>query len=94
MDKEMLGMMAFSKAGHDKDRVYMIIDQDETYVYLCDGRLRTADKPKRKKYKHIQIIKKVSEEIRKCFEGGNKPDDIMIRKTIDEFKRHTECYVD
>lgn len=87
MDKEMLGMLAFSKAGHDKDRVYMIIDQDETFVYLCDGRLRTVDKPKRKKYKHIQIIKKISDEVRECLDGGRTPDDIMIRRTLDEFKK-------
>ncbi len=85
MDKEMCGMLAFSKAGHDKGKIYMIMDQDESYVYLCDGRLKPADRPKKKKYKHIQIIKTISSDVRDCFESGGKPDDVMVRKTIEAF---------
>ena len=87
MDKEMLGMLAFSKAGHDKGKLYMIIDQDETYCYLCDGRLKTADGPKKKKYKHIQIVKKISDEIKECFGSGKTPEDAMIRKVIKDFEK-------
>ena len=31
------GMLAKSKAGHDKGQVYVIYELDETYVYLVDG---------------------------------------------------------
>ncbi len=54
----MIGMLAFSKAGHDKQNIYMIIGEDAEYVYLCDGITRTLDKPKKKNKKHIQPIKK------------------------------------
>ena len=87
MDDVMRGMLAVSKAGHDKGRIYMIVDHDETFVYLCDGRLKSADKPKKKKYKHIQIIKMISEEVDSCFEKGKRPDDSMIRKTIAAFEK-------
>ena len=50
------GMLAKSKAGHDKGQLYVIYDVDETYVYLVDGKIRTMDKPKKKKRKHVQII--------------------------------------
>ena len=53
-----IGMLARSKAGHDKDKVYVIIDKDDTYVYLVDGNLRTLNKPKKKKWKHVQLIKR------------------------------------
>ena len=36
----MVGMFARSKAGHDKTQVYMIVAEEEDYVYLCDGRLK------------------------------------------------------
>lgn len=52
----MLGEFATSKAGHDKDRLYMIVGEEEEWVYLCDGRLRGVEHPKKKKKKHIQII--------------------------------------
>ena len=50
------GMLAKSKAGHDKGQLYVIYDVDETYVYLVDGKIRTIEKPKKKKQKHVQII--------------------------------------
>ncbi len=45
----MLGEFATSKAGHDKDRLYMIVSEEEEWVYLCDGRLRGVEHPKKKK---------------------------------------------
>lgn len=58
----MTGMLASSKAGHDKNNVYVIIREDGAYVYLVDGKIRTMDKPKKKNRKHIQIIKRVQIE--------------------------------
>lgn len=58
MERFEIGMLAKSKAGHDKDAVYVIYKLDEAYVYLVDGKLKTIEKPKKKKYKHIQIINK------------------------------------
>ena len=58
MERFEIGMLAKSKAGHDKDTVYVIYKLDEAYVYLVDGKLKTIEKPKKKKYKHIQIINK------------------------------------
>ena len=44
-------MLARSKAGHDMGKVYVIMDVDDAYVYLADGRIRTLDKLKKKKQK-------------------------------------------
>ena len=37
------GYFASSKAGHDKGTVYMILESDDVYVYLSDGKLRPTD---------------------------------------------------
>lgn len=47
----MIGELATSKAGHDKDRLYMIVGEEGECVYLCDGRLRGVEHPKKKKKK-------------------------------------------
>lgn len=52
----MVGYFAASKAGHDKDQIYVILECDERYVLLCDGKYKTIAKPKRKSWKHIQKI--------------------------------------
>ena len=57
-DRIKKGMLAKSKAGHDKGKVYVIYDVNETYVYLVDGRIRVLENPKRKKRKHVQVIVK------------------------------------
>ncbi len=51
-----VGMLAKALAGHDKDKIYLIVEISKDYIYLVDGRTRTLNNPKRKKQKHIQII--------------------------------------
>lgn len=58
----MVGKFATSKAGHDKNQLYVVVDADEEFAYLCDGRLKPIDSPKKKRFKHIQIINKSVEE--------------------------------
>ena len=43
------GMLAKSKAGHDTGKVYVIIEVDDTYVYLADGNIRTLGHLKKKR---------------------------------------------
>ena len=64
----MIGKFATSKAGHDKTKLYVIMNEDEEYVYLVDGDLKPVDKPKKKSKKHIQIINRVDETIQNKLE--------------------------
>lgn len=75
------GMLAKSKAGHDKGHLYVIYDVDETYVYLVDGKIRTIDKPKKKKRKHVQIICEKHE-----IEGK---DDVAVKRILKLFDKET-----
>lgn len=53
----MKGRYAVSLSGRDKGRVFLIVDNpDKNFVMLCDGKLRTLEKPKRKKLKHIKLL--------------------------------------
>ena len=49
----MVGYLAYSIAGRDKDKVYIIIREEPDYVWLVDGSSRKLDNPKRKNKKHI-----------------------------------------
>lgn len=53
----MVGFFAYSLAGHDKDKMYMVIKEEKDYVWLADGNVRTLENPKKKNKKHIQIVK-------------------------------------
>ena len=61
MEKYEVGMLARSKAGHDKGHVYVIHQVDETYVYLIDGSGRKLENPKkRKRNMHSSYVKSMS----------------------------------
>lgn len=75
------GMLAKSKAGHDKGQLYVIYDVDETYVYLVDGEIRTIDNPKKKKRKHVQVI---------CEKHDiNGIDDVAVKRILKIFDKET-----
>ena len=41
-----IGCFATSIAGHDHNNIYVIIDADDEYVYLVDGKIRKVNNPK------------------------------------------------
>lgn len=59
----MTGMFVTSKAGRDKNQIYIIIKEEGEYVYLVDGKYKTVEHPKKKSKKHIQPIHKYVNEI-------------------------------
>lgn len=73
------GMLAKSKAGHDKEHIYVICDVDEKYVYLADGNIRTLSNPKKKKIKHVQVI---------CdLQDMSGVDDVKIKRRLKLFDK-------
>ena len=48
------GEIVLSRAGLDRGRAFVILKLlDEAYVLLVDGRLRTLERPKKKKRRHL-----------------------------------------
>ena len=82
---ELKGRLAKSLAGHDKDSIYVIIEEKENYVYLSDGKYRLMDNPKKKKVKHIEIIEYLDKDL---FDKINN--NIEVRN--EEIKRSLKCY--
>ena len=39
----MTGYLAYSKAGHDRHKIYLIIREQGEYVYLADGKTKMPD---------------------------------------------------
>ena len=85
MEENIVGMLAASKAGHDKDSVYVIIREDGEYIYVADGKSRTVERPKRKNRKHVQLIKK-----KRMPEPDNGFDDLEIKRVIKEYLKERE----
>ena len=78
MDRWEIGMLAKSLAGHDKDKVYVIVGLDERYTYLADGETKTLQNPKKKKKKHVQLIREEHEIA--------DADDVKLKRILKEYK--------
>ena len=84
----MTGFLASSKAGHDKDKIYVIIKEDTEYVWLADGKLKTVSNPKKKRKKHIQIIKCFdNEEMQSELLAGKEVSDLEIMMILKKYKK-------
>lgn len=78
------GRLVISKAGHDKNRIYVIIKEEEQYVYLSDGKYRPLQKLKKKKKKHVQYMNEIDETLKDRLDTIRDED---IRKVIQKMKK-------
>ncbi len=84
----MIGQFVTSKAGHDKAQCYVIIREEGDFVYLCDGRLKKLDAPKKKRRKHIQVSNRtVSEELLQKLQEGLHITDEEIKYEIKQYMK-------
>lgn len=83
MDTEnLIGRLVYSKAGRDKGRYYVIVEVlDKNYVLVCDGKLRTRERPKKKKLIHLGMTNSV-------FSGENADNSSIANflKSYDKIK--------
>lgn len=77
-----IGQIVYSKSGRDKGRIFIILNIEGYYLYLADGKLRTATKPKKKKVKHIQPTKEISEAVANIISKGMLLKDSDIRAAL------------
>ena len=74
--------LVVSKAGRDQGQLFYVIDADEQYVYLADGKSRRLEKPKRKKRKHIEQIPRTESRIAEKIRNGEKVLNSDLRKEL------------
>ena len=76
---------AKSMSGHDRNQYYLIQKKDEEFAYLVNGVTKPLSKPKKKNLKHVQIIKKLPQEVLQILE--TEQTDIAIKKAIKVYEQ-------
>ena len=76
-----------SKAGRDKGQLFFVIDADEQYVYLADGKSRKLEKPKRKKRRHVQAAFQTESRIAEKIRNGDKVLNSELRRELAVFSQ-------
>lgn len=78
-----LGSVVNSRAGRDAGRPFLVIRElDQEYVLIADGGLRTMDRPKKKKRRHLKATGRKNEELRNKLMGGEQISDEEIRLSL------------
>ncbi|MGI6488471.1 MAG: RNA-binding protein [Syntrophomonadaceae bacterium] len=88
---QLIGRLAYSKAGRDRGKPVIIIKViNERLVMVVDGRTRSIENPKLKNIKHLQVTKKVAEELVRKIVRGDPLDDIDISRAVQVLVKEKE----
>lgn len=56
------GRIVKAKAGRDKDKFFVVVDVYKNTAYICDGKIRRIEKPKRKNILHLAPTGEMADE--------------------------------
>lgn len=91
LNNNCLGKIAYSKAGRDQGKVFVVVSiLDDEYVYVCDGSLRPVEKPKKKKIKHLEFTNIIAEEIGNLSISDEKVTNAIIKGILQSYDNNKE----
>ena len=65
-NNDLIGKMVLSKAGRDKNHMYIVIGSlNDQYVFLSNGNTKCIDNPKKKKLKHLDFYDDIDLKIKR-----------------------------
>ena len=68
--------------GRDAGKRFIVIETDEEYSLIADGKGRRLEKPKRKKNKHLKLEEKADDLIADKLQKGEKITNSEIRRFL------------
>ena len=78
-----------SKAGHDQDKWFYVIGEDQDFLLLANGKDRPLDKPKRKKRKHVEKVLRSETRVAEKLRCGDKVLNGELRRDLAFLARET-----
>ena len=78
-------LLARSKAGHDKGKLYAVLGEEAERLVLTDGKNRPLNKPKRKNRLHVQVIRHLPEPVTEQLR--NAVTDTDVRKVLQDYEK-------
>ena len=71
-----------STAGRDMDKWFYVVNLDETYLYLANGKDRRIENPKRKKRKHAAKVLRSETRVAAKLIAGDKVLNSELRRDL------------
>jgi len=76
--------IVLSLSGRDKGKLFMVLEAQDEYVLISDGKFRRIEKPKRKKAKHTLFVCESNAIAAKKIRNGEKVTNSDIRRALSE----------
>ena len=74
-----------SLAGRDKGKFFYVIDTEENFVLIADGKGRKLENPKRKKLKHVRRVTRTETRVAMKILNGDKVLNSELRRDLAAF---------
>ena len=71
-----------STAGRDEGKLFYVIDCDEVFLKLANGKDRTLEKPKLKKRKHARLVLRSETRVAEKLRLGDKVLNSELRRDL------------
>ena len=79
-----------STAGRDQGKWFYVLNLDDTYLYLANGKDRTLEKPKRKKRKHANKVLRSETRVAEKLRAGDKVLNSELRRDLAYLSRELQ----
>ena len=79
-------LLAKSKAGHDKNHIYVVIGEEGDLVFLANGTTKKCQSPKKKKKIHIQPIRHLPSELLQAAQE-KEMNDALVAEILNLYNR-------
>ena len=74
-----------SLAGRDKGKYFYVMDVEDNYVLIADGKGRKLENPKRKKLKHVRRVTRTETRVAAKILNGDKVLNSELRRDLATF---------
>ncbi len=71
-----------SVRGRDKSEVFYVLTVEDEYAFIVNGRDRRLEKPKKKKLKHIEFLRRAGDRVSQKLLSGEKVTNSEIRRAL------------
>ena len=78
----MIADVVISTAGRDTGTLYYVIEADDLYLQLVNGKGRSLEKPKRKKRKHASKVLRSETRVAQKLRNGDKVLNSELRRDL------------
>ena len=82
--------VVISTAGRDEGKLFYVLEADETWLTLANGKDRTIEKPKRKKRKHTNKVLRSDTRVANKLRLGDKVLNSELRKDLAYISRELQ----